>query len=56
MVHKNEVIIPNGKSVIHEGDRIIVFCLNDDLQTLRSLIWPKKGKIFKDILHLNNKY
>ena len=55
MVHKNEVIIPNGKSVIHEGDRIIVFCLTDDLPTLRSLIRPSKGNIFKDILHRNKK-
>ena len=55
MVHENEVIIPNGKTVIHEGDRIIVFCLTEDLPTLRSLIRPSKGNILKDILHRNKK-
>lgn len=53
IVHDDEVIIPNGETVIYEGDRIIVFCLTDDLPTLRSLIRPSKGNMLKDILHLN---
>jgi trk system potassium uptake protein TrkA len=46
IVHDNEVIIPNGKTIIHENDRIIVFCLTEDLPTLRSFIRPQKGGLF----------
>ncbi len=55
MVHENEVIIPNGNTVIHEGDRIIVFCLTDDLPTLKNLIRPSRSNIFKDLLNLNKR-
>lgn len=53
IVHDNEVIIPNGKSMICENDRIIVFCLTEDLPTLRTFIRPHKGGLFGDLLNRN---
>ena len=49
IVNDNEVIIPNGKSVINENDRIIVFCLTEDLPTLRSFLKSPKGGIFSEL-------
>lgn len=48
IVHGKEVIIPNGKSVIHENDRIISFCLSKDVNMLKSLVKPSQGNIFTD--------
>lgn len=46
IVHGKEVIIPNGKSIIHGNDRIISFCLSKDVQMLKSLIKPQEAKMF----------
>lgn len=51
IVNGKEVIIPDGKSIIHENDRIIVFCLTEDLPTLLSFIKPAKGGIFSELWH-----
>ena len=48
IVHGKEVIIPNGKSVIHENDRLISFCLAKDVSMLKSLVKPNQGNIFTD--------
>ena len=53
IVHENEVIIPNGKTIIHENDRIIVFCLTEDLPTLRTFIRPQKGGLFSELFNRN---
>lgn len=53
IVHENEVIIPNGKTIIHEHDRIIVFCLTEDLPTLRTFIRPQKGGLFSELFNRN---
>jgi len=49
IVHGKEVIIPNGKSIIHENDRIISFCLAKDVSMLKSLIKPNEGNIFSEL-------
>lgn len=49
IVHNGEVIIPNGESVIHPGDRIIIFSLTEDLPTLKMFIKPHKGGIFSEL-------
>lgn len=49
IVHKGEVIIPNGKSVIHKGDRIIVFSLTSHMPLLKKLLKPSKGGIFNEL-------
>ncbi len=45
IVHGKEVIIPNGKSIIHGNDRIISFCLSKDVPILKSLIKPNESKM-----------
>lgn len=53
IVNGKDVIIPNGNSIIHENDRIIVFCLKEDIPTLRTFIkTPKVGKL-SDLWHHN---
>jgi len=50
IVHDGEVIIPNGKSIIREGDRIIVFSLASDTPILNRLIGPaNKGGFFNGL-------
>ncbi|MBU5675175.1 Trk system potassium transporter TrkA [Alkaliphilus sp. MSJ-5] len=49
IVHNGEVIIPNGESVIHPGDRIIIFSLTEDLPTLKMFIKPHKGGVFSEL-------
>ncbi|QUH18576.1 Trk system potassium transporter TrkA [Alkaliphilus sp. B6464] len=49
IVHNGEVIIPNGESVIHPGDRIIIFSLTEDLPTLKMFIKSHKGGIFSEL-------
>jgi trk system potassium uptake protein TrkA len=49
IVNDEKIIIPNGKSVINENDRIIVFCLTEDLPTLRTLLKSSKGGILSEL-------
>lgn len=54
IVHKDDVIIPNGNSIIYPNDRIIVFCLTSDLPSLQTFIKPHKGGILSELWN-NNK-
>ena len=47
IVHKGEVIIPNGNSIIHENDRIIVFSLTSHMPAFNKMIKPSKGGYLK---------
>lgn len=49
IVHKGNVIIPDGNSIINPDDRIIVFSLESDIPTLKKLINPGKGGIFSEL-------
>lgn len=50
IVHKGEVIIPDGNSIIREGDRIIVFSLASDVPILNKMIRPvNKGGLFNGL-------
>ena len=49
IVHNNEVIIPNGNTIIHPGDRIVVFSLTSDMASLKKMIKPAKGGIFSEL-------
>ena len=53
IVHKGQVIIPNGKSIIHANDRIIIFSLASDLPSLKMFIKPRKGGIFSELWNRN---
>ena len=49
IVHKGEVIIPKGDTIIHPKDRIIVFSLTSDMPTFKKMIRPNKGGIFSGL-------
>lgn len=49
IVHKGEVIIPKGDSIIHPEDRIIMFSLASDMPSLNKMIQPKKGGILSEL-------
>ncbi len=46
VLHKGKVIIPDGNTIIHENDRMVIFTLASDLANLKNLLRPKKGGIF----------
>lgn len=51
IVHKGKVIIPDGKSVIHANDRIVVFSLAEDLHGLKMFFNQdkKRGGILNEL-------
>jgi len=50
IVHDGEVIIPDGNSIIHGNDRIIVFSLASDIPVLNKLIEPvNKGGFLNEL-------
>jgi trk system potassium uptake protein TrkA len=49
IVRYGEVTIPKGNTVIKPGDRIVVFCLSEDLQTLKLFFKEPKGGIFSEL-------
>ncbi|WP_353095350.1 Trk system potassium transporter TrkA [Tissierella praeacuta] len=51
IVHNGKVIIPNGKSVINANDRIVVFCLTEDLPTLKIFFKSYKGGVLSELWH-----
>jgi len=49
IVRDNDVIIPKGNSVLLENDRIVVFCLSDDLSGLKMFFKQKKGGFLSEL-------
>ena len=49
IVHKGEVIIPKGNSIIHENDRIIVFSLTSHMPAFNKMIRPNKGGLLNGL-------
>lgn len=49
IVHKGQVIIPKGDTIIHPKDRIVVFSLTSGLPTLKKMIRPNKGGILSEL-------
>lgn len=49
IVHNGKVIIPNGKSVINANDRVVVFCLTEDLPTLKMFFKSNKGGVLSEL-------
>lgn len=43
VIQDNEVVIPNGNTVIRQGDQLIAFCLVANVQEFENLLQPKKG-------------
>ena len=43
-IHRgNKVIIPNGQTMIHEDDKVTIFCLLSDIGELEKLMTVKRG-------------
>ncbi len=53
VVHEGQVIIPNGKTVVDENDRVIIFCLTTDIAKLEMFLKPSKGGIFDELRKRN---
>ena len=49
IVRYGEVTIPKGDTIIKPNDRIVVFCLNDDLPTLKIFFKTQKGGILSEL-------
>ena len=49
IVRDNDVIIPKGSSTLEANDRIVVFCLSDDLSGLKMFFKTKKGGLLGEL-------
>lgn len=49
IVHNGKVTIPNGKSIIQANDRVVVFCLKENLPTLKIFHNPHKGGVISEL-------
>lgn len=50
VLHEGKVFIPDGESVIHENDRMVIFSLASDLGNLKDLLQLKeKGGLFSGL-------
>ena len=49
IVHNCKVTIPNGKSIIQANDRVVVFCLTENLPTLKIFHNPHKGGVLSEL-------
>lgn len=49
IVRYGKVIIPKGKTIIKPNDRIVVFCINDDLNKLKIFYTKHKGGILSEL-------
>ena len=49
IIKDDEVVIPKGNTIISPYDRIVVFSLTEDFDTLKSFFKPKKGGLLNEI-------
>ncbi|NLM38385.1 MAG: Trk system potassium transporter TrkA, partial [Firmicutes bacterium] len=47
--HKGRVVVPNGSSVINEGDRFVVFCMTSKLSVLDTFFACHRGGLFNEL-------
>ncbi len=53
VVRDNDVIIPKGNTELKANDRIVVFCLSENLAGLKMFFKPKKGGLFGELWNRN---
>ncbi len=53
VVHGNQVIIPNGQTVIHAKDRLIILCLLPDVPAIDVFLKDNKGGLFSEFWNRN---
>lgn len=51
VVRDGKVTIPKGNSIIKADDRIVVFCLTEDVPTLKKFFVSQKGGILSELWH-----
>lgn len=50
IVRGQDVLIPNGRSRLHRGDRIIVFCKHNNAHMMKSYFYYKeRGGLFNEL-------
>lgn len=49
VVRGNDVLIPKGNTVLKANDRIVVFCLSDDLSGLKIFFKEQKGGLLSEL-------
>jgi len=53
IVRDGQVIIPKGDAIIQADDRIVVFCLSEDVMVLKKFFSPKKGGRLSELWNRN---
>ncbi|MDR7871116.1 MAG: Trk system potassium transporter TrkA [Tissierellaceae bacterium] len=53
IVRDGKVTIPKGNSIIKADDRIVVFCLTEDVPILKKFFLPQKGGILSELWNRN---
>lgn len=49
ILHQGKVIIPDGNSIIHPGDRVVVFCLQSEVASLQKYFYRSKGGFINEL-------
>lgn len=49
ILHNHQVVIPNGETVIHSGDRLVIFSLNSSVEALQQFIRPNNGGLLREL-------
>ena len=50
---KEQVIIPNGQSIIYPNDRLVIFCLSNEVYTLEPFFIGNRGGLFDELSNFN---
>jgi trk system potassium uptake protein TrkA len=49
MIHNHQAVVPNGSTVLSVGDRLVIFCMNSNLDALQTFIRPSNGGLLRHI-------
>lgn len=49
IVRNGQVVIPNGKEKLQQGDRIIVFCLHKNIKKMKEYFHARKGGVLSEL-------
>ncbi|NLC65739.1 MAG: Trk system potassium transporter TrkA [Clostridium sp.] len=53
VLHRGQVIIPDGNTIIHKNDRMVIFTLASDISILKKMLSPNKGGRFSELWNRN---
>jgi trk system potassium uptake protein TrkA len=51
--HNGKAIIPDGKSIIHPNDRLVIFCLSSEIHALDPFFKGNKGGLLNELSNFN---